>query len=228
MISPRTCDAFPFTGLETVYHVGTLEPSDRSGRASLEAFCLSVSLHPDEWRHIARCGDAPLWAMSRENALWLEADALSDAQAEAIGAWGVSEGLAVPFTHWRAWFHDDEADQWSFMRLATREEAEAEADEDMDPDADIVEPEPGLRLTEAGMAALERWADPSMAFEGLLILYADRVLSADIPDLVGVWWDEIEDPLSLSCPRGGVLPSRLEDFRCERVPPEDAIDIPGT
>jgi hypothetical protein len=31
-------------------------------------------------------------------------------------------------------------------------------------------------------------------------------------DLMGIWWNEDFDPQSLSCPRGGIFPERLDRF----------------
>ena len=207
--------SFPLTRIDAVAHVGSLDAGRRgvANRYSLEAFCLSVSVDPDAWRGIARCGDAPEWTLARPGAVWLDACSLSDAQEEEIIDWAVSEGLAERSTLWKSWFYDDEVDDWSYMILPDQDAAIAEAEEDWEeggPDGDPgEEPFSGVLLTPNGMSELERWADPCHAMGGLVILIADRVLAPVIPDLVGVWWDEIDDPLSLSCARGGVLPSRL-------------------
>lgn len=207
--------SFPLTRIDAVAHVGSFDPNLRgvANRYSLEAYCLSVSVEPETWRGIARCGGAPDWTLSRPGALWFDACSLSDAQEGELIDWAVSEGLAERTTLWRSWRFDDEADDWAYMVLPNEETAIAEAEEDWEnsgPDGGPgVEPFDGVRLTAAAMSALERWADPSHAMGGLVILFADRVLAPALPDLVGVWWDELDDPLSLSCARGGVLPSRL-------------------
>jgi hypothetical protein len=207
--------SFPLTRIDAVAHVGSLDAGRRgvANRYSLEAFCLSVSVNPDAWRGIARCGDAPEWTLARSGAVWLDACSLSDAQEEEIIDWAVGAGLAERTTLWRSWRFDDEADSWAYMVLPDQDAAIAEAEEDWEgsgPDeGPAVEPVDGVRLTAASMCALERWSDPCHAIGGLVILFADRVLAPAIPDLVGIWWDEIDDPLSLSCARGGVLPSRL-------------------
>lgn len=223
--------SFPLVRIDAVAHVGTLDPGRRAvaNRFSLEAFCLSVSVDPDAWRGIARCGGAPDWTLSRPGATWFDACALSDGQEAEITDWAVSQGLAERMTLWRSWRFDDEADDWGYMILPDEGSAIAEAEEDWEeagPDGGpAVEPFDGVRLTPAGMTALERWADPHHAMGGLVILFADRVLAPALPDLVGVWWDELDDPLSLSCARGGVLPSRLHllEIREGWVPggPED-------
>lgn len=210
--------SFPLLRIDAVAHVGTLDPSRRgvANRTSLEAFCLSVSVDPDAWRGIARCGDAPDWTLSRPGATWFDACNLTEAQEAEITDWAVGAGLAERRTLWRSWRFDDEADDWGYLILPDEASAIAEAEEEWEeggPDGGAgVEPFEGVRLTAAAMTALERWSDPHHAMGGLVILFADRVLAPAFPDLVGVWWDEIDDPLSLSCARGGVLPSRLPLF----------------
>ncbi|MCW3782988.1 hypothetical protein [Defluviimonas salinarum] len=202
--------------LGEVLHVGSLDPASRTARASLEGPCLSVSVDPEDWGHIARVS-GPTWTLVRPGALWLDACGLGDAEKARIRDWAKTAGLAEETTAWRAWQYDDEADDWRYMTLPTREAAEAEC-QDMDPDGvpsdngELVEPVAALRLTQAAMARLERWHDPLDGEAGALILYAMEVLEPDHPDLVGIWWNEIHDPLSLSCPRGGVLPARLDEF----------------
>lgn len=67
MITPPDPFTLPLTRIDAVAHVGTLDVTDRgvANRTSLEAFCLSVSVDPDAWRGIARCGGAPAWTLSR-------------------------------------------------------------------------------------------------------------------------------------------------------------------
>jgi hypothetical protein len=210
--------SFPLVRISAVAHVGTLD-ADRRGvanRTSLEAFCLSVSVDPEAWRDIARCGGAPTWTLSRDGAVWLDACSLTDDQEARIADWAVAQGHAERTTLWRSWRFDDEADSWAHLILPDEAAAIAEAEEGWQeggPDGEpAVEPFEGVLLTPDAMRALERWSDPCHAMDGLVILFADRVLAPALPDLVGVWWDELDDPLSLSCPRGGVLPGRISAF----------------
>lgn len=199
----------PLIHMESVFHVGTLDQNDRTSRESLEAFCLSVSIDPDEWANIARSGGAPTWRLDRPGTTWLDVLSLHDDQTREIVAWGVDAGFAEPATLYRAYFFDDEADSLSFMLMNSWEEAEYQIEDD--PDGYIEEVQ-GHRLTRVAMDALERWWDDKDCMAGLVILWADRILAPDMPQLGGLWWSELYDPLSLSCPRGGVLPSRIAEF----------------
>lgn len=205
-----------FRTIGKVFHVGSLDPTSRTSRASLEGPCLSVSVHPEEWGSIARVS-GPTWTLERPGARWLDACNLDDEQMGRIMAWAEREGLVRPARIWRAWIHDDESDDWRFLQLHSREAALAEAADVEEQDIPSLSGGPvdsldGWRLTEAGMSMLERWADPLDAEGGAVILYAMLKLAPEDPDLAGIWWDEIHDPLSLSCPRGGVLPDRIGSF----------------
>lgn len=201
--------------MDEVIHVGTLDPETRTSRASLEGPCLSVSLDPDAWSSIARTA-GPEWLLTRPGALWLDACALSDDQLSLISEWAIEEGFLERCDIWRAWHYDGESDDWGFSRHNTKEEAgyEVEGDDTGQAPTDDGEPvdvEAGLRLTDAGMERLERWGDRLDGLDGAIILYAMDLADRN-PDLCGIWWNEDDNPLSLSCPRGGILPSRIYEF----------------
>jgi hypothetical protein len=204
--------------IERVFHVGSLDPASRTCRPSLEGPCLSVSVDPEDWGRIARVA-GPTWTLERPGAKWLDACNLADEEMSRIMGWAEREGLAAPATVWRAWHSDDEADSWSFLQLPSGEAALAEAEgRDLEGEeipsltGGPVDSMHGWTLTAAGMSVLERWADELDGEGGAIILYAMLKPAPKDPDLAGIWWDEIHDPLSLSCPRGGVLPGRLDLF----------------
>jgi hypothetical protein len=208
----------PFLRIDKVFHVGSLDPTDRkASRASLEGPCLSVSLHPEEWGMIARAA-GPTWSLEHAGALWLRASELTDDQRLEIMEWSVEVGHARRATLWRAWFFDDEADDWHYSLHETEAEAWSEILEDDDPEESpsesgaLVEAQEAIVLTEAGMARLERWRSPLDGPDGALLLYALDVVGSAREDVMGVFWEELYDPASLSCPRGGVFPDRLMRF----------------
>lgn len=216
----------PVVILPEVFHVGSLCRADRTGRASLEAFMLSVSRDPEDWSSIARCA-GPTWSLRLERAAYLDAMALTDADWKAIIDWGVEAGLATRALIHRAWHYDDEADDWRFMPFADPAAAAAEIEDIEAEDGEVpsetgglLDAVPGVILTETGMRALERWHNPTDGADGLLILAARELARGD-PDLVGVWWDEDHHPEALSCPRGGILPERLDRFEIS-APGQDA------
>jgi len=205
-----------------VTHVGDLDPTSRTARPSLEAFMVSVSCDPEDWEMIAQCGGQH-WTLQSEGALWLDAHAIDKDQEQLIAAWGIERGHATAATLWRAWSYDSEADAWGYGIFDIEEDARDEIDPDFELDHDgtgevpsangsLLEPIKGAVLTDQGMEALERWHDRTGAADGLLILWAREVLLPEMPDVVGIWWDDDHDPNGLSCPRGGVFPERLDRF----------------
>jgi hypothetical protein len=206
-----------FITLACVNHVGTLDLTSRTDRASLEGPCLSVSVDPEDWGAIARVA-GPTWELTCPGARWLDACNLTDEDRAEMMTWAKAEGFVEPATIWRAWHFDGEADSWACFTLSTSEAAWAEVGDDLEDEAipsetgQPVDTVQGWRLTERGMAALERWSDALDGESGTVILYAMLKLAPDMPDLAGIWWDEEYNPLSLSCPRGGILPGRLDMF----------------
>lgn len=210
-----------FRKIDRVQHVGSLDISSRSQRASLEGPCLSVSVDPEDWGQIARIA-GPTWQLSCRGALWLDACALpADVRCEIL-EWAAENGFLEAHQVFKAWSYDSEIDEWRYFRLKSREAAEAEVDDDWSDEEEIpsqsgtlIDEENGYRLTERGMDALERWADDLMAEDGALILWAMLKLAPEMPTLAGIWWEEERDVLALSCARGGVLPGRLDMFDIE-------------
>lgn len=224
----------PFTKIDTVWHVGTLEIADRTDRRSLEGNMLSVSEFPDVWAEIARCGNAT-WVLSREDALWLDALALTRDQDAEIVAWAVEHGFAIEAPIWRVWHFDGEADDWAYFEFDNEEDARKELDDPEDLEGYDIPSESGgqldrldgVVLTDAGMEAVGRWAAKTHAQDALVMIWADRVLKPEHPDLMGVWWYEDDNPLGLSCPRGGAFTDRLGEFiiinESGEEPPESFI-----
>lgn len=203
--------------IDTVFHVGSLELSERSDRTSLEGNLLSVSEHPEEWSRIAHCG-GETWCLEREGAAWLDAFALSQEEIAAVTDWAIGEGLARHGEIWRAWSYDCETEDWRVLQFDCEEDAQAEI-EDEEPEEDVpsltgelVDRIEGPILTEAGMEAVGRWHDPLTAIDALVMIWADRILKKENPDLMGVWWFEKEAPELHICPRGGAFPDRLGEF----------------
>lgn len=215
----------PVIAIDTVWHVGSLDPESRTARASLEGPCLSVSIDPEDWGMIARiAGDT--WTLERPGALWVDACSLTDDQEKELMTWAVDTGLAEKAQIWRAWHYDDEADDWGFMEFTSLDDALHELGDEAEEEGpaegggrlDCVE---GHLLTAAAMAMLERWHDRTDALYGAVILHAMSRSEIDAPNLVGVWWSELHDPLSLSCPRGGILPGRLAEFSVRLGGPDE-------
>lgn len=191
---PTTSTALPTLTSGQVFHVGTLDAVDRQPW-SLEGDGLSVSIHPDDWAHIARLPGAA-WTLrrrDRRDLTFLDAHALTPDERAQITQWGIEQGWVDRRQIWAAQVVDEDGDPAGHFTFDTEDEArvEVEGEEDERPVWSFV----GLVATDAFPAARVIRLDP---VDVLLTVYVDR----QRPDLDGVWWDDHYDPPQLSCPRG--------------------------
>lgn len=184
----------PTIHLPTVYHVGSLNPADKRPN-SYEGAGLSVSIHPDEWRQIARgsvSGDC--WRLDKPDALFLDAHALGRIRRRQILTWAENAGLATPAFLWRWTYWDDELDgdvTFTFGSLkAARHERE-------DSRSGTIRRSHGHRSTEK-LLALTLQDRPSFDVLGLVLPLWTR----EVAKLDGVWWSDRLDPACYSAPRG--------------------------
>ena len=199
---------------QAVHHVGSLVAADkgREWSSSLEGNGLSVSEHPDEWRAIARLGDAPQWSLTtNDQAAFLDARALTQAQWAEVMDWGLAQGLVQPIKVARvSWIDiEDETDRYQDFNLG--------------PNGDDLEALEQSRLELHDLAAcgcqpkvecLDAWAaQPALSerigFKVVDDLCRDLVLTVFVEDelfekhgLQGVWWRDQLAPASYSAPRG--------------------------
>lgn len=199
---------------DTVFHVGTLDATERAQRFSQEGSCLSVSRHPEDWRMIARLGQSPTWALDTSALVFLDALALDAADHDALTAWAIACGLIVAVDGATFEWFDDEAG----CVTRTWSDDPDEIDEWRDEDPAAVTSTVGHRATPALAEALGRPVLSGTESDMALIVYVDRHL----PDVDGIWWDERHDPMALSCPRGGILPRSLNRAPRRIVDPSDA------
>lgn len=218
----------PVIQLESVLHIGTLDPARRGAQGeSLEGHLLSVSLAPHAWRRIARLGGNPLHALSKPQGICLldlHATEKDDQLRSLIEQWALQEGLLERKTLWRAWRYDSEEDAWGYTLHATEDEARAEVDEEEDEpsgpdDAPAVQPHELLAGTPA-LAALVKIVGLGQrdGFDYAAALWAERTQ----PEVDGVWWEEEYDPAGLSAPRGGLFPSRITELTATEIDWKDA------
>jgi hypothetical protein len=223
----------PVFKVETLYHIGTLDPSMRGHNYadSQEGHLLSVSNCPLEWRQIAKLGGYPLHTVESDNEILLldVLRAVADpVLSESIEAWGVEQGLCERKELWLSWETDEEG-EWRPSTYLTRDEAERENQAD-----EIGEERPdGLPLIEprefaVGTAKLASLVcKPSIgssahALEFVAILWAEE----NFPNLHGVWWEDVIDVYSHRAPRGGIFPERLPKLNFAEVPFGHATEDP--
>lgn len=227
---------FPVLKLPSVYHLGSLNRDDRGYRGdSLEGHCLSVSLCPEAWRQIAKLGGAPLNRLTNPQGIFLDVHGVMDTITlrSPIEQWGIENQLAEIREMWRVWGFDSETDEWRYMLMTTKEQAIGEADGcgEFD-DTDNIPAPPGHRGVESAMVYVgtlplaervrHRDVTEQDAFDFVLMAWAEDTQ----PEIDGLWWRETYDPDSLSAPRGGILPGKLENWTSRLCNEKDPGEFP--
>ena len=205
---------------DAVWHVGHLQGALNA--TSQEGAMLSVSVHPFAWEAIFKLGGAPFNRLVLQGARYVDLAALDGNAKDEAMRWASDTGLVRPVEIWRLWYSDEDAER-CYFEFADRSRAEAEMGDDED---QVLEAVPGWVLTDAGM---QRTLDRAAQTQGLemgVAFWAEDVLAAEDPSIVGLWWHEDEvDVLAYKAPKGGIFTSALPRFHVERVPrsavPED-------
>jgi hypothetical protein len=222
----------PLIPLDTVYHVGTLDPSRRGANyaVSQEGSGLSVSLCPYAWMTIAAL-DGDVLELARTGSEFVDIMAIDDEGRRSILAWAVDAGLVEEAVRYRGWEYDVEFEEWRYSLYESVEKAEEEIRaaamlDDDDPLSDScpedVELPEGVTgqvqevrvhvLTPLGLARASGFGSDIDAVDLAVAFHAEDVLMQERPSVVGVWWNETLDPARLSAPRGAVFPSRVAEF----------------
>lgn len=208
--------AWPLRRLSKVFHVGTLSPQDKSFKGkSLEGNGLSVSLHPQAWRAIAKLGGMPRWKLSKpQPGQFLDAHALTGPHRAVILEWALEQGYLQFQEVWRVFWTDCETNDISYMEFDREEQASQEHElrlEDEDPNLDIqkvLKERATNRMTERIGFDLGSACD----FDLATTLFAEDVLRCD-----GVWWNDQLDVAALSAPRGVINLPSLPTWHCEQI-----------
>lgn len=218
----------PFIKLDTVYHIGSLNPAMRGASMAMshEGHCLSVSLTPHSWNYIARLGGGKLFSLSAPGNVFVDLKGIGRSAMGTICRWADTEGLGRYADKWKMSEWDPEMEEWRSSLYDSEEAARADIDEFAE--RPRVRKVTAFVLTEPG-AEICNYRTDIEASDMAAVLYAERVLRPSMPDLRGVWWNDMHDPFSLSAPRGGVFPGCVSDFAVqplalEHVDDEDLLD----
>ncbi|MFK5950958.1 MAG: hypothetical protein QM500_19575 [Methylococcales bacterium] len=200
----------PVVQLDTVFHIGKMEGANAHPGYSLEGHGLSISLHPEDWRSIARLGNIPCWELTKPGAEFLDALKFEDTPIlmASMISWAVDEKLIVPTTLYKFEWYDDELEQMMHMLFDSYDKALEEAGDEEDVvsgDGWIATPQ---LLDHTHFSKME----PVMVLSLALLVYAETVLYMD-----GVYWDEALDPARLSAPRGCIFPGRLDAWSKNKI-----------
>lgn len=214
----------PTLTVSRVYHIGTLNPADygRNFGSSQEGKCLSVSVCPVAWRKIAKLGGYQLHEMENENGSFVDIIKLVEEHGDELKAWGVAEGLIEQREALKAWYYDEDSEEWRYTIEADMEGAVFTADEfgEYDDPAEIPGPDDGPAIEEVTVSGPteklfqitgikdDRYSE---ALETVAMAYAILKSDAD-----GIWWLSEYDPEALRAPRGGIFPEKVSAW--EAVP----------
>lgn len=213
-----------------VYHIGSLQASDRGERfaSSLEGNALSVSNCPSAWASIARLGGKPLHKLAPSGGQafrFLDGDAVMIPPfKDACLNWCQAAGLVKAEPQWRSW-HEDEEGGWNYLFWNSEEEALDDVCGDqvmVDSLAAWVGTE---KLAELMKCSSVTWGhSPEQAVQAWA-----QIRLAPQYGLHGVWWDGPYRPDMQSAPSGAVFPGVVPDLLAEEVSwglvEEDRVDF---
>jgi hypothetical protein len=196
-------------GTGVVYHVGTLDRSDRED-VSYEGDGLSVSVDPDDWASIARL-PGHTWSLERHDGEPLRFVSWHDFDDEArdrVRAWAAEKGWVTQRDVQRLTYLDADTEETVTAEFSSFDEACEEVDAQWLDDYQI-NPVTVWRATDEfpERIAFRDQVDPTDVLLGAYI-------RENRPDLDGVWWADDHDPANLSAPRG-VLVHDIDDY--ERI-----------
>lgn len=194
------------TDKTTVFHVGNLADEREPLENSHEGRALSVGLHPDAWRRIARTVAGTTYELTNDSAAFVDYYAIDE--FSPLIDYGVREGLVEPTTVHRVHFSDTEIDERRYFEFEDRSEAESEAQDPGLVDAQLETVET-IKTTRTLSESMNYTCEPTgdTAQQLLTFEWAARETGHD-----GVWFDEQLDPANHSAPRGGILPGRLKKW----------------
>jgi hypothetical protein len=219
----------PLRRFDRLFHVGRLDPAAK-GTDSHEGAGLSIARHPEDWRAIARLGDAPVWDVNTRDARFLDFHAFRRDKV-AVGTacdWAVEQGYLERGRVYVVTVPDEEEGGSLVFRFLDEAEAEDEARGYLAADLDGDELEaavaqavrraagylPTARLAER--MRHERGVPLALAVDLAVVAYAEDVL-----DLDGVWWEDAYDPALYSAPRGVLFARRLSAHTMALAGPDD-------
>jgi hypothetical protein len=193
----------PTLEFESVVHIGSsdIRPVPSRVTNSQEGCLLSVSVHPDVWRRIARLGGGAWTKLSFPYPLrFVDLPESLETNRDEILAAGFAGDLITEATFWKSFHTDEEGEEGHFLH-ATKEEADAED---------------GVRDPERAQVFLSTetlscfWCGSPKKISPFFTLSAlVAFLVKDDPAIHGVWWNDFFDPCSLSAPRGGIFQDRI-------------------
>lgn len=207
----------PLKILGQVHHLGSLQKSDKGNRGdSLEGDGLSISIHPDAWRRIARLGGAQEWVASAAKLKIADGHQLLKQSLPAMLAWAEKAGLVKAREVWRLRTHDDEIGNVEQL-FDTEKKALAEV-RGMEPSEFKIKAINSFVPTAALLERLRR--NPRGVGKACVTLEQDvATVWAQDHRLDGIWWSDRLSPATFSAPRGVIFLPALDKVTWESAAP---------
>lgn len=212
--------SLPVTRRGTVYHVGDLATPPSRRPLSYEGTGLSVSVHPEAWRRIAKlAGD--VWALARPEGRGTFVDfyRLRARHKAALTAEAAARGLVEPCRVYVVTCMDEEGEECRIVfGPEERDRARAEAESFGEPgdDAGVTE-EDGYRALPPLLGLWEDHFGNRQIPACLVLEFAWTVVLEGVGRYDGVWWGDRLDVPGLSAPRGVIFQSRLASWTRKRM-----------
>ena len=214
-------DGWPVIYLDSVYHVGTLDPSHKGkthNACSHEGTGLSVSLHPEAWMRIAKLGGNPTWELQAATELpFVDVLRFKKSHWTTVHDWSVEKGLLDRYDATVVSYFDDDLGYEASLYFEPRDPTDkSEIDWYMEEDEAggkkaNLKTEPAFSATAFLNAAVGFRVGKGQASELAMTLFCEEVL-ADRLSTTGIWWNEDLNPLSYSAPRGVIHVKKLENW----------------
>jgi hypothetical protein len=200
----------PTKSFAALYHVGELS-GPIPGRHSHEGNALSVSECPDAWREICRLGGSPTWEVRKYSNVFLDARRLLPAHITLIHDWTIDEGWVKPARVFRVDWYDDETAETRFSLHPTRQQACYECDTHEDQQIKEID----SLVAQPRLTSLLGYEPDLAAVEDLTLFRFAEAHGFD-----GVFFNETFDPLLLSAPRAGIVPTQLASWTMKPLTPK--------
>ncbi|CUJ49210.1 Uncharacterised protein [Achromobacter sp. 2789STDY5608633] len=213
----------PCLNLPSIYHIGSLQRENRGSRhaTSQEGDCLSASLCPETWNYILKLGGLPWWEMTRADALFVDALAVTEDTWQHVRRWAEQQGLIEYVELYEVTVKNPDTDEPMTFLCWTKEAAEAEMEEG----GSIKHVPRQPILSSAGaQRAMQGDARLQKADGFILQFFVQDVARQHIPEIVGVYYDDELKEFMHIAPRMAIFPDQVGSFECKIVSPSFVLD----
>jgi hypothetical protein len=208
--------ALPLCRLDTVFHVGTLDKTQKRAFNHEGTHGLSISEHPNAWRRITSGQTAGnTFTLSKSTGCFVDFHAISDERWELLYTWGVRHGWLTQATRHSYSYFDEEMGQDLTFTFRTHQEAQQEVGEDGH-EIVVLNKLVGTPAF-ADIVGLHQQDNASL----VVLLYCMFLTQYD-----GIYWHDDLCVGQLSAPRGVITEHKLSSWLVNKAEAEHSKAIP--